>query len=93
MKNLPVASVAIGACLLVLSSGVVFAARNPSGTGQPNQTCQNFGPTVRPGNAGSSPGSVFNEPGQNSPWEVLEGQPTMRLGHLPNTTLPVSNSP
>jgi hypothetical protein len=73
MKNLPVASVAIGACLLVLSSGVVFAARNPSGTGQPNQTCQNFGPTVRPGNAGSSPGSVFNEPGQNSPLGGIGG--------------------
>jgi hypothetical protein len=60
MKNLPVASIAIGACLLVFSSGVAFAARNPSGTGQPGQTCQLL--TGSPGQAAGSPGSVFNEP-------------------------------
>ena len=42
---------------------------NPPGTGQPGQTCQNFSPPPGntgpqyPGNASSSPGSVFNEAG------------------------------
>ena len=46
----------------------VFAAANPSGTGQPSQSCQNIeamGGTT-PGNAANSPGSPFNEPGINS---------------------------
>jgi hypothetical protein len=63
----PIPAVALGACLLAFSSSLVLAARNPSGTGMPNQTCQDFGATVRPGNSASSPGSVFNEPMQNSP--------------------------
>ena len=53
-------SIAVGACLLVFSSGVAFAARNPSGTGQPGFTYQTV--PNRPGNSGTSPGSVFNEP-------------------------------
>ena len=46
-----------------------FAAGNPSGTGPPNQSCQAFegpGGTNAPGNSGTSPGSVFNEPGFGS---------------------------
>ena len=43
---------------------------NPSGTGPPNQTCQNTansaGQLTTPGHSGSSPGSVFNEPGFGS---------------------------
>lgn len=46
-----------------------MAATNPSGTGPPNQSCQSFegpGGTNAPGNSGTSPGSVFNEPGFGS---------------------------
>jgi hypothetical protein len=42
---------------------------NPSGTGPPNQSCQSFegpGGTNAPGQSGTSPGSVFNEPGFGS---------------------------
>jgi hypothetical protein len=45
------------------------AATNPSGTGPPNQSCQAFegpGGTGAPGHSGTSPGSVFNEPGFGS---------------------------
>lgn len=42
---------------------------NPSGTGQPSQTCQTVfkGGGGAPGNASGAPGSVFNEPGVSSP--------------------------
>lgn len=56
----------------VLSLGgtaTAMAAANPSGTGPPNQSCQSFegpGGTNAPGNSGTSPGSVFNEPGFGS---------------------------
>jgi hypothetical protein len=39
----------------------VFAAVNPSGTGQPSQTCLSGTAPSEPGNASSSPGSPFNE--------------------------------
>src|SRR5216683_3625609 len=45
------------------------AASNPNGTGPPNQSCQAFegpGGTNAPGHSGTSPGSVFNEPGFGS---------------------------
>ena len=45
------------------------AAANPSGSGPPNQSCQSFegpGGTNAPGHSGTSPGSVFNEPGFGS---------------------------
>ena len=42
---------------------------NPSGTGPPNQTCQNLesGNVLPSTGAGTSPGSVFNEPSGTSP--------------------------
>jgi hypothetical protein len=45
----------------------VFAAGNPSGTGQPGQTCLSNSAPSEPGNASSSPGSPFNEPTDTSP--------------------------
>src|SRR5216684_9051395 len=53
------------------SAATAMAASNPSptGTGPPNQSCQAFegpGGTNAPGNSGTSPGSVFNEPGFGS---------------------------
>lgn len=55
---------------VALSAGPAgaLAARNPSGTGPPSQSCQEIeaagGKT--PGHAASSPGSPFNEPEINS---------------------------
>lgn len=38
------------------------AASNPSGTGQPSQTCLSSSSTMmEPGNAATAPGSAFNE--------------------------------
>jgi hypothetical protein len=47
---------------------LIGAAAPAYGTGQPNQSCQTSETTGggTPGNAGSSPGSVFNEPTINS---------------------------
>jgi hypothetical protein len=59
---------AFGVALLV-PTGVAGAAANPSGTGHPNQSCQDIviaGGTT-PGHAASSPGSPFNEPTATNP--------------------------
>jgi hypothetical protein len=75
MKSVLVSLVAVGTCLAIFSPSVASAA-NPPGTGQPNQTCQDFGVSgtttilTTPGQHGTavvtgaaaSPGSVFNEP-------------------------------
>lgn len=76
MKTLPIASVAVGTWLLVLSCGVALAASNPSGTGRPNQTCQDFAgfPAEAPGGSGTAQGSVFNEPGIGSTLGGTGGQ-------------------
>ena len=42
---------------------------NPSGTGKPSQTCLVTAPD-EPGNAASSPGSPFHEPGANGPGDL-----------------------
>ena len=50
-------------------AATAMAAPNPNGTGPPNQSCQAFegpGGTNAPGRSGTSPGSVFNEPGFGS---------------------------
>jgi hypothetical protein len=50
-----------------MAPSAAFAMGNPN-TGQPNQSCQTELTTggTTPGNAASSPGSVFNEPGFGS---------------------------
>jgi hypothetical protein len=53
---------------LAAAPAATFAAGNPSGTGPPSQSCQDIeaaGGTT-PGNAASSPGSPFNEPGSTN---------------------------
>ncbi len=59
--------VALGVATLG-SVGVAGAARNPSGTGLPSQSCQDIEGSggMTPGHAAMSPGSPFNEPGINS---------------------------
>ena len=50
--------------IAVAIPGTAFAGGNPSGTGQPSQTCGSTGGTnSEPGNASSAPGSAFNENG------------------------------
>src|SRR5512146_2975937 len=59
--------VAVGVVLLVIvlallvPLGTALAASNPSGTGQPNQSCEDAG--VTPGQASGAPGSAFNPNG------------------------------
>jgi hypothetical protein len=62
---------AIAVCAMPVVA--VNAATNPSGTGRPNQTCQDINATVSnpsgatgpfyPGNSQNAPGSVFAEAG------------------------------
>ena len=65
------AAVAVGGVLAVSVPAVALGAdphstSNP--TGQPNQSCQSFSATTRPGNSYLSPGAPFNEgAGVNSP--------------------------
>jgi ABC-type glycerol-3-phosphate transport system substrate-binding protein len=51
------------ALLLALCPAAAFAASNPSGTGQPSQTCLTASAPDEPGNAASARGSAFNENG------------------------------
>lgn len=46
-----------------LAAPSAFAAANPSGTGQPSQTCLSGTAPTEPGSAGSASGSAFNENG------------------------------
>jgi hypothetical protein len=59
MKNL----LTIAAALVLFAALTASAlAQNPSGMGQPNQTCLESSATaLEPGHAASSPGSPFNE--------------------------------
>jgi hypothetical protein len=64
---------AIAMAIAALPVAGVYAASNPSGTGPPNQTCQDINATpgnpsgasgpFYPGNAQNARGSVFAEPG------------------------------
>jgi hypothetical protein len=46
--------------MLTIPLGIALAA-NPSGNGQPNQSCEDAG--VTPGHAANAPGSAFNPNG------------------------------
>ena len=48
--------------MALAASGTALAAGNPSGTGQPSQTCLSSTAPNEPGNAAAAPGSAFNEP-------------------------------
>ncbi len=64
----------------------VFADGNPSGTGQPSQTCLSSTSTSQePGNAASAPGSAFNETGPGTAGIVYagsDGTPSQANGSL-----------
>jgi hypothetical protein len=61
MKSVRTAAVGlvVGAALLV-PAGAAMAAANPSGTGRPNQSCEDIDGAF-PGHTTTSPGSPFNE--------------------------------
>jgi hypothetical protein len=50
---------AIAGGVLILPATAAFGSRNPSGTGQPSQECED----VRPGHAATASGSAFNPDG------------------------------
>jgi hypothetical protein len=65
-----VAALLLTGALSLGGAATAMAAANPSGIGPPNQSCQDFevlgtGANA-PGHSGTSPGSVFNEPGFGS---------------------------
>jgi hypothetical protein len=53
----------LAATVLALAATPAFGAGNPSGTGQPSQTCLSSTAPSEPGSAASAPGSAFNENG------------------------------
>ena len=53
----------VAATVCALAAAPAFGAGNPSGTGQPSQTCLSKTAPSEPGNAASAPGSAFNENG------------------------------
>jgi hypothetical protein len=59
MKKLTV----LVATVFALAAGPAFGGGNPSGTGQPSQTCLSGAAPSEPGNAASARGSAFNEDG------------------------------
>jgi hypothetical protein len=70
-----------GLLLLTGAAGTSLAASNPSGTGQPSQTCLSQTAPVEPGqgHAASAPGSAFNEtrPGTAGTVYAGNGRTTM----------------
>ncbi len=71
MKVLLVA--ALVAALLAVGAAGAFAAANPSGTGQPSQTCLSSTASLEPGGAALAPGSAFNEAGPGTAGTVYAG--------------------
>ena len=55
--------VAAAASLFLVFVGGTALAANPPGSGQPSQTCLSSNAPKEPGQAGSAPGSAFNENG------------------------------
>lgn len=59
--------------LALTTAGTASAAANPSGTGQPSQTCLSSTAPTEPGNAASASGSAFNETGPGTAGTVYAG--------------------
>ncbi len=71
MRILITAVVAAIACGLGATGA--FAAANPSGTGQPSQTCLSSTAPSEPGNAATASGSAFNETAPGTAGTVYAG--------------------
>jgi hypothetical protein len=72
MRRFIVAMLISGAMLGLGSVGAIAA--NPPGTGLPLQSCGELGEENRPGNTTKSPGSPFNEAGEDSELGGIGGQ-------------------
>lgn len=68
-------SIVGAATVFVLAAGPAFGAGNPSGTGQPSQTCLSSAAPSEPGHAASAPGSAFNENGGTAGSKYAGSQP------------------
>ena len=58
---------------LAVSAAPSLAASNPSGTGQPSQTCLSSTAPNEPGHAATASGSAFNETGPGTAGTVYAG--------------------
>ena len=54
---------AIVSVLLLGLAGNAFGGKNPSGTGQPSQSCETLGISTTPGGSSGASGSAFNPEG------------------------------
>jgi hypothetical protein len=63
----------LAAVVCALAAAGAFAAANPSGTGQPSQTCLSSTALTEPGNAAAASGSAFNETGPGTAGTVYAG--------------------
>lgn len=71
MRMLLMALLVAGVCAFAAAGA--FAAPNPSGTGQPSQTCLSSTAPTEPGNAANASGSAFNETGPGKAGTVYAG--------------------
>ena len=71
MKHL--LAIAAIVCLFAALAASAVAAPNPSGTGQPSQTCLSSTAPNEPGQAAAAPGSAFNETGPGMAGTVYAG--------------------
>lgn len=75
----------LAVALFTIAAAGALAASNPSGHGQPSQTCLSDSAPMEPGNAANAGGSAFNESGPG-----VAG--TMYAGNGANTNTPANGS-
>jgi hypothetical protein len=63
----------VAAVMCAVGVSGALGASNPSGTGQPSQTCLSSTAMTEPGNAAAAPGSAFNETGPGTAGTVYAG--------------------
>jgi hypothetical protein len=73
----------LAATVFALAAAPALGAGNPSGTGQPSQTCLSGTAPSEPGNAAAAPGSAFNENGGIAGSMYAGSQP--QNSHNPNS--------
>ena len=71
LRHLPF--IGLANIVLATGAGTAVGARNPSGTGQPSQTCLSATAPSEPGQAAGARGSAFNETGPGVAGTVYAG--------------------
>ena len=71
MKHLVTFAAALAIAAVLAATAA--AATDPSGTGQPSQTCLSSTAPMEPGNAAGASGSAFNESGPGTAGTVYAG--------------------